>query len=101
MPAPPASKPRRKPRAKSLRRWALQDAKARFSELVRKAQEEGPQHVTVHGRDSVVVLSEAEYARLRGPRSGELLVALLGASPLGGIEIEHAKVRGPVRPVDL
>ncbi|NBT97438.1 MAG: type II toxin-antitoxin system prevent-host-death family antitoxin [Methylocystaceae bacterium] len=30
--------------------WPLQDAKARFSELVRRACSEGPQHVTVHGR---------------------------------------------------
>ena len=91
----------RKPRAKVLRRWALQDAKARFSALVRKAQDEGPQHVTVHGRDSVVVLSELEYSRLTGARSGKLLVELLRGSPLAGVVIEHAKVRGPVRPVDL
>ena len=44
-------------------RWPLQQAKERFSELVRKAQADGPQHVTVHGRDSVVVLSEDDYAR--------------------------------------
>ena len=42
--------------------WKLQDAKARFSEVVRKAQTEGPQHVTVHGRDAVVIVSASEYA---------------------------------------
>ena len=99
----PTSAPKagRKARAKTLRRWALQDAKAHFSELVRKAQDEGPQHVTVHGRDSVVVLSEVEYARLTGPRSGRLLVDLLRGSPLAGVRLEHPKIRGPVRPVDL
>jgi prevent-host-death family protein len=42
--------------------WKLQDAKARFSEVVRKAQTEGPQHVTVHGKEAVVVISASEYA---------------------------------------
>jgi prevent-host-death family protein len=40
-------------------RWALQDAKARFSELVRKAKTEGPQRITVHGREEVVVIAAA------------------------------------------
>jgi prevent-host-death family protein len=49
--------------------WPLQDAKARFSELVRRARERGPQHVSVRGEPAVVVMSEEEFARLtsRGP----------------------------------
>lgn len=82
-------------------RWPLQDAKARFSEVVRRAQDEGPQRITVHGRDSVVVVSEAEFQRLKGGRSGRELVDLLAASPLKDVEIEHAGVRGPIRDVDL
>ena len=38
-------------------RWPLQDAKARFSELVRRVRSDGPQHVTVRGRDEVVVVA--------------------------------------------
>ena len=49
--------------------WKLADAKNRFSELVRKALEEGPQRVTRRG-DAVVVLSEADYQRLTGQRPG-------------------------------
>lgn len=82
-------------------RWPLQDAKARFSELVRKAQVEGPQRVTVHGRESVVVLSVEDYARLTGARSGQLLVDLLATSPLTDVEFEHATVTGPIRAVKL
>ena len=81
--------------------WPLQDAKARFSELVRRAQIEGPQYVTVHGRDSVVVRSESEYRKMAGGRSGSLLVELMAASPLGDIQIEHESVRGPVGDIDL
>ena len=36
--------------------WKLEDAKNRFSELVRRARSEGPQVVTKHGRESVVVI---------------------------------------------
>lgn len=81
--------------------WPLQDAKARLSEVVRRAQEEGPQHITVHGRESVVVLSEDEYRMLSGAPSGGLLVELFASSPLKDVEIEHPPVRGPVRDVDL
>jgi prevent-host-death family protein len=83
------------------RRWPLQDAKARFSELVRCAQKDGPQRITVHGKDAVVVVSDAEFRKLSGDRSGKALVDLLARSPLRDVEIEHASVRGPVRDVDL
>src|SRR2546430_2776444 len=52
------------PNVKRYRGWKLEDAKARFSELVRRAQSEGPQRVTVRGRDAVVVISAEELERL-------------------------------------
>ncbi len=48
--------------------WQLQDAKARFSELVKRAREQGPQHVSVRGEPAVVVVSEEEFARLTSSR---------------------------------
>lgn len=81
--------------------WILQDAKARFSELVRRARSEGPQHVTVHGRNEVVVISAEEFHRLKGDRSGQLLVDLLRDSPLRDVPIEPAGIRSPVRDVEL
>jgi prevent-host-death family protein len=65
----------------SRTRWRLQDAKARFSELVRKAHSDGPQHVTVHGRDAVVVMDAEEFHRLKGGRTGNQLIEALQASP--------------------
>jgi prevent-host-death family protein len=82
-------------------RWRLQDAKARFSELVRLAHSDGPQHVTLHGRDAVVVVDADEFNRLKGARSGELLVEALQASPHRKIEIEPRRSAMPVRPVKL
>ena len=48
--------------------WQLQDAKARFSELVKKAREQGPQHVSVRGEPAVVVVSEEDFTRLTSSR---------------------------------
>jgi prevent-host-death family protein len=81
--------------------WQLQDAKARFSEVVRRAVEQGPQHVTVNGEERAVVVSVEEYERLTGHRSGRELVDLLARSPLADVEFEHPPISGPVRDVDL
>ena len=61
--------------------WRLQDAKARFSELVRKVRSDGPQHVTVHGRDEVVVIAAEEFRRLKGSTTGQALIDAMQASP--------------------
>jgi len=79
----------------------LQDAKARFSELVRRVHSEGPQHVTVHGRDEVVVISAGEFRRLKGDLTGEALIAALRASPHREIDIEPERAAMPVREVVL
>ena len=82
-------------------RWPLQDAKADFSELVRRARSEGPQLVTVHGQDEVVVVTADEFRRLKGERTGRSLIDALQASPSRGFEIEPGRVRMPVRDVEL
>ena len=79
--------------------WKLQDAKARFSEVVRRAKQEGPQKVTVHGNEEAVVLSIDDYLRLTAkdekPRSGKLLVEALRG--LEGANIQRESVYSPVR----
>jgi prevent-host-death family protein len=82
-------------------RWRLQDAKARFSELVRMAHSDGPQHVTLHGREAVVVVDADEFNRLNGTRTGELLIEALQASPHRKIEIEPHRSAMPVRAIKL
>ncbi len=84
-----------------LGRWRLQDAKARFSELVRRVRSEGPQHVTVHGRDEVVVIAAEEFQRLKGDATGAALIAALQASPFRDVEIEPRRDPMPVRDVHL
>lgn len=81
--------------------WALQDAKARFSEVVRKAKTEGPQRITVHGREEVVIVSIEEYRRATGQPTGEVLVRLLQDSPLREVDFERVRTKSPVRDVEL
>jgi prevent-host-death family protein len=97
----PARKPARV--AAKVRRgyWLLQDAKARFSELVRKVRSEGPQHVTVHGRDEVVVVAAEEFRRLKGNVTGAVLIEAMQASPHRKIDIEPRRERMPTRDVSL
>lgn len=94
-------KPRRRARDKRPGRWLLQDAKARFSELVRRVHAEGPQHVTVHGRDEVVVIGADEFRRLKGDLTGQALITAMQASPYHEIDIEPRRSRMPVRDVAL
>jgi prevent-host-death family protein len=47
-------------------KWQLQEAKQRFSEVVRRAHDEGPQIVTRHGQDVAVILDMEEYCQLKG-----------------------------------
>jgi prevent-host-death family protein len=79
----------------------LQDAKARFSEVVRLAREAGPQRVTVRGRDAVVVVSSEEYDRLRHPGTGADLVRAMADPRVRNLDFEHPKLRPTVRGVKL
>lgn len=77
--------------------WQLQEAKAKFSELVQKAIEEGPQTVTRHGQDVVVVMSVEEY-RLMQKRQIDFK-EFLASAPLEGVDLERDRDYG--RDVDL
>lgn len=73
-----------------MQSWQMQTAKARFSELVKNATQEGPQTITLHGRSVAVVVSPELFNRLSG--SGQSLVDFMRASPLQGrddIEFER------------
>jgi prevent-host-death family protein len=82
--------------------WQLQDAKARFSELVKRAREEGPQHVSVRGEPAVVVVSEKEFARLVSPRRSIVDHILKGAPwPEDVVDAINARSRDTGRDVAL
>ena len=51
--------------------WQLQEAKQRFSELVRRAEREGPQVMTRHGEEVVVVVPVEEYRWMKEREGGK------------------------------
>jgi antitoxin Phd len=75
--------------------WKLQDAKARFSELVRRAQTEGPQRVTVRGHDAVVVIAADELERLLPPTSDTMpFVAFMESLSVDGLDLTRDRDLG-------
>jgi len=73
--------------------WKLEDAKARFSEVVRRARNEGPQHVTVRGKDSVVVISSEELERLRKPAPKTSLIDFMEGLGLEDLNLDRGADR--------
>ena len=75
-----------------LMNWQIQEAKARFSEMVDRALKDGPQTITRHGKAVAVLVPADEYRRLR--TGGKSLKALLAAAPLEGVEIRRSRDTG-------
>ena len=86
-------------KSNTMIRWQLQDAKNRLSELVRKAREEGPQVITLHGRDAVVVMSANEFGKISRPRGS--LVDFFRQSPLAGANLDLDRITDTGRRIDL
>jgi prevent-host-death family protein len=75
------------------------EAKNKFSKLVEKAQYEGPQFVTKHGIESVVVLSVEEYQKIVKPKSD--LFNFIQESPLSNTSIDIKRDKSIPRDVEL
>jgi prevent-host-death family protein len=75
--------------------WQLQEAKQRFSELVRRAEREGPQVVTRHGEEVVVVVPAEEYRRMSEREGGEKKMDfkefLMSAPDLSVLDLERTR----------
>ena len=79
--------------------WQLQEAKNKFSKLVEKAQHEGPQFVTKHGKEAVVVLSVEEYKKIIKPKSN--LFQSIQKSPLSKTLISTERDKSLGRDIEL
>ena len=79
--------------------WKLEEAKARFSEVVRRARSEGPQRVTLRGKPAVVVIDAAELDRLLPPTDRQPLVAFLESLYVPGLDLTRERDVG--RDVEL
>jgi prevent-host-death family protein len=81
------------------RKWQLQEAKNKFSNLVEIAKNEGPQLITKNGKDTVVILSIDEYKKLVKPKTN--LVEFIRQSPLKGIKIDTSRNKTHSRNFDI
>ncbi|OGW27351.1 MAG: prevent-host-death protein [Nitrospirae bacterium GWC2_42_7] len=79
--------------------WQLQEAKARLSEVIKRAKKEGPQSITVHGSPTAVVISSKEYERLKHPLGS--LVEFMRRSPLCGVDLDLKRKQTHTREADI
>ncbi len=82
-----------------MQTWQLQEAKAHLSEVVRLCIQQGPQLLTVRGKDEAVLLSKTDYERLMGTKPN--LFDFMRASPLKGLDIRCERDQSQNRDVDL
>ena len=82
--------------------WQIQSAKARFSEVFRRARTEGPQRITRQGKEGVIMVAEEQYEQLVGkshqPRS---LLEFFRQSPFVGLDLDFERDRSPDRDLEL
>jgi prevent-host-death family protein len=81
-----------------MKAWALQDAKAHFSQVVRAAKQ-APQSVTIHGAPAVVIMSVETYQGLLTPSTS--FAAFIRQSPLIGVELDLSREDSSARDIDL
>jgi prevent-host-death family protein len=77
-----------------VRNWPVQDAKARFSELLDRCLEEGPQMVTKRGAEAAVLVPVKDWKRLQGAARPTLKELLLAPEPRADIPVPQ---RGKLR----
>jgi len=82
--------------------WQIQTAKSRFSELFRRARAEGPQLITRHGKEGVVMISDEQYEQLVSrSHQPESIVQFFRESPLVGVELNLERDKDEARDIEL
>ncbi|MBN4055237.1 type II toxin-antitoxin system Phd/YefM family antitoxin [bacterium AH-315-K03] len=82
-----------------MRQWQLQDAKAKFSEVVKLANQEGPQEITMRGQPTAILLSLEDFEKIKGEKPS--LVSFLRSSPLVGVDLDLTRDASPAREIEL
>lgn len=82
--------------------WKLEDAKAHFSEVVRRARSDGPQLVTKRGKDAVIVIAVEELQRLQAPAPPETpFIAFMESLHVPGLNLDIPREGDLGREIDL
>ena len=82
-----------------MRKWQLQEAKARLSEVIKQASKKGPQTITTRGEPTAIVISKDEYERLKRPRGS--FVDFMRKSPLYGVCLDLKRKQTLTRESDI
>lgn len=83
------------------RKWQLQDAKNRFSEVVDLALEEGPQTVTRHGKEVAVVVAKQDFDRRRRVGKRGTIVSFLSGLAFKGVDLQLERSKDTDRDAGL
>ena len=82
-----------------MRQWQLQEAKAKFSEVVKLANLEGPQEITMRGQPTAILISLNDYKKIKEKKPS--LVSLMRSSPLMGVYLDLHRDQSPARDIKL
>jgi len=82
-----------------MRQWQLQEAKAKFSEVVKLANREGPQEITMRGQPTAILISLEDFKKIKEKKPS--LVSLMRSSPLAGINLDLRRDQSPARDIKL
>ena len=83
----------------SVHKWTVAEAKAKFSEVINRAQSDGPQTITRKGRTAAVLVAAEEWER-KIKRRGDL-AEFFASSPLAGTRVELKRLSGRLRKPEL
>ncbi len=90
--SPARAEAQKPPTAGRTPTWKLEDAKAKFSEVVRRAHDHGPQYITVRGKPTVAIVDIAELERwMPAPPDKIPLVDFLEGLDLKGLDLDRER----------
>ncbi len=78
-----------------IQTWQLQEAKNKLSRVIDNALHIGPQLITRRGREVAIVLSYAEYQKMRG--SQQKLSEFFQNSPLAEAKLDLSRDKSDIR----
>jgi antitoxin Phd len=81
--------------------WSLQEAKAKFSEVIRRAQTEGRQTVTVHGKAAVHIVPVSGREGDEDTPTVDEMLAAIRACPVKNFKVPRVRTYGRFRDVEL
>jgi len=82
-----------------MRQWQIQEAKAKFSEVVKLANQEGPQEITMRGQPTAILISLKDFEKIKEKKPS--LVSFMRSSPLAGVDLELERDKSPAREIKL